>query len=206
MTRRPAFLWFSQIFENDWTDGLLLAVPYEGLAHWDSSDDRYDEIASQEENFVLVKLGPTAGLFIGEDDGVHEAHWMRLSADEPLMLVVWSAWNNAFRSDLSDKQFARAWREQRDPRQQWLQEALRTHLDWHPHTITQSIPSGMLFLMHGNSKAWKAKLAKPDSLVKCGETVPVGLNPGNYRIQTTVINELPDGNRLCLVCRWIRVN
>jgi hypothetical protein len=208
MARPLRDVWFSPLFENTHNGGVLLTIPYDALADWDGTGEDYEEVIEEEFQFQFRPIGPTLGLFIGDFDGegIHEAHWMRFVGDAGVMLVVWSSWDDAARRSLPEdkKRVGRAWREALDPRQAWLAERLRrTDLVWEQYPNMQAIPSGILLLMHAEGVARKARLASPRHVAKCGQAVPIGLLPGEYRVETLVIDELPDGANLCAVCRWI---
>jgi hypothetical protein len=119
--------WYSQLFENASGGGVLLALPYEGLADWDGTGEEYDEVIVEEESFLLRPIGKTFGLFIGDVEGIHEAHWMRRAGQPGLLLVVWSQWHDPQRPTLPEdwNAVARAWRQHKDPRQAWLEQRLQ---------------------------------------------------------------------------------
>jgi hypothetical protein len=133
---------------------------------------------------------------------------MRFDDRPGVLLVVWGAWEDPRRPTLPEdlKAVARAWARRDDPRQRWLEQHLRqTGLGWQRHEQVQSLASGVLLLMHAEGLPLKARFAKPQAVAKCGQVVPVGVAPGDYRVQTAVINELPEGAHYCLVCRWVPV-
>src|SRR5262245_3599404 len=35
--------WYSQLFENSFDGGVLLALPYDALGHWDGTGDDYED-------------------------------------------------------------------------------------------------------------------------------------------------------------------
>lgn len=198
--------WYSQLFENSFGGGVLLALPYEGLASWDGTGDDYQEVIAEEETFLLRPVGRTLGLFVGDDEGVQEAHWMRLAGQPGIILVVWSQWHDPHRATLPEKwkEVARAWNRGRDPRQPWLEQQIpQANLRWTRQEPQMAIAGGVLLLMHGEGQAWKARLARPRSVARCGQFVPVGIAPGSYQVETTMIDELPEGRHLCFAARWI---
>jgi len=204
MTAKP---WYSQLFENGLNGGVLLAIAYESLASWGDEDD-YDEMIDEVDQFLLRELGPSHGLFVGDDDGVHEAHWLRLPGQQGATLVVWSAWHDPARPSLPEnaKEVAKAWERGQDPRQAWLEQQLqRTDLVWTRQEPAQHLASGVLLLMHAEGSPLKARFAKPRAIAKCGQCVPLGLPPGDYAIETTEICELPDGENFCLLARWVAI-
>jgi hypothetical protein len=200
--------WYSQLFENTYEGGVLLALPYEALPDWDGTGDVYEEVVEEIDQFLWRPVGPTAGLFVTDEDGVQEAHWMRFDDRPELDLVAWSAWKDPGRPTLPEdtNKVARAWERRKDPRQGWLERRLRQNdLAWQGHDWTLSLASGILLLLHAEGRTARARLAKPHALARCGEVVPAGVAPGDYRVETLVINELPEGAQFCLVCRWVPV-
>jgi hypothetical protein len=204
-------VWYSQLFDSG-GDGVMLVLPYEALAHWGGSDDEnYDAVIDQCSLFHFEPLGTTYGFFVGDFDGegVIQSHWMRLDDSPDLMLVAWSTWSDPDRPGVNEfaNRAARDWIRREDPRQQWLEKRLRQHdLEWQQHDQVQVVDSGILLLLHAEGPARKARFAKPDALAKCGQVVPAGLSPGRYFIETKEIEELPDGDHLCALCRWIPVD
>jgi hypothetical protein len=200
-----ANVWFSQLFENSYDGGVLVALPYEALADWPGAGDDYDEVVDEVGQFLCRPVGKSVGLFVSEDEGVHEAHWMRFDDESGVILVVWIAWDDPSRPTLPEdmKQVALAWQRGDDPRQTWIAERLRRDdLIWQQQELVQSIPGGVLLLLHAEDCPMKARFAKPRSVAKCGELVSFGISPGDYRL----ICELPNGAHMCLVCRWTAVN
>jgi hypothetical protein len=121
--------------------------------------------------------------------------------------VVWIAWDDPSRPSLPEdkKQIARAWNRREDPRQGWLEAQLRRgELNWDQHEA-MTVASGVLLLMRAEGNAAKSRFAKPRNIAQCGQTVPVGIAPGSYRVETTMINELPEGAHCCLIARWLPV-
>lgn len=197
--------WYSQLFENSSGGGVLLALPYERLSDWKGEGDDYDDLIEEVDQFLLHPLGTGSGLFVTDEDGVHEAHWMRFEQDPGVTLVIWSEWVDPARPTVPDDwtAVARAWSRGEDPRQAWLEEQLaRDGLDWERLDPPQEIRSGVLFLLHAEQRPLKARFAKPRAVASDGQCVPVGLAPGRYQIETLVLNELPEGGHFCLVCRW----
>jgi hypothetical protein len=195
--------WYSPLFENESGGGAMLALPYELLGDWKAEDD-YDEVIDDLDQFCVQPIGNGAGVFVSDDDGIHEAHWMRPS-DGLLYLVVWSAWDDPDRPSLPEnaKEVARRWARHEDPRQTWLEGKLAEgRLEWEVQETTQTLSSGVLFLLYGEDAASKARLARPRALAGTGQTIPVGLAPGKYQIETATVCELPDGDQFCLLCRW----
>ena len=196
---------FSQLFLNESGGGVLLALPYEGLPDWDGTGDDYAEVIAEEEPFLVRPVGPTFGLFVGDAEGIHEAHWMWLSGQPGVILVVWSAWHDPRRTTLPEnlEEVARAWEKGMDPRQAWLEEHIEDGgLTWTRHDELVPIASGVLVLLHGEEQAAMARLAKLRSIAKNGELVPADVAPGEYHVETAVIDELPDGRNLCFLARW----
>ncbi|CAN5125491.1 hypothetical protein BH10PLA2_BH10PLA2_15200 [soil metagenome] len=204
----PHVAWFSQLFENTSGGGVLLALPFECLADWDGTGDDYETVTQDIDQFLLHPLRHNFGLFINEDDGIHEAHWFRLPGREELYLAVWSAWPDPSRPTQPNdmKLLAKNWEQRKDPRQSWLPDQLsRTDHPWERLEPPLHVDSGVLLLLHGEGLPVKARFAKPRAIAQHGQVVPVGLAPGRYQIETVVLNELPDGEHLCLVCRWVAI-
>lgn len=203
-------VWYSQLFENTYNGGMLLVLPYEAVADWDGSGDDYEEVIAEEDQFLFRPLGATCGLFVGDMDGegIHEAHWLRLEDHSGPVLVVWSSWDDPNRKYSPEdlKQVGWAWEKRQDPRQSWLEQRLRQQdLVWQRHEPVMLVASGVLLLLHAEGITHKARLARPRTVACCGQIVPVGMTPGEYQIETVIIDELPDGAHLCAVCRWVRV-
>ena len=199
--------WFGQLFYLSAGGGMLLAISYDDLGDWNVAEDDYEDLASEvEENFLLRPVGRGHGLVLGEDDGLNEAHWMRLAGQPGVTLVAWSAWADAARRTLPDdlKQLAKTWDRGDDPRQRWLVEKLSgSDLKWERLEPSQSLASGVLILSLAEGRPAKARLAKPRTVADVKQVIPVGLTPGRYHIETTVINELPEGEHLVLLARWV---
>jgi hypothetical protein len=60
-----------------------------------------------------------------------------------------------------------------------------------------------MLLVHAEPPPLRARLARPRSRATPGQFVPVGVAPGDYRIETAVVNELPEGRHLCFLARWV---
>lgn len=73
--------------------------------------------------------------------------------------------------------------------------AAAADLPWQPHEQRQSVSSGVLLLLHAEGLPRKARFAKPRAVAKCGQAVPVGVAPGEYRLETLTIDEQPEGSR-----------
>jgi hypothetical protein len=67
------------------------------------------------------------------------------------------------------------------------------------------LASGVLLLVHGEGSALQARLAKPRSIAHSGQVVPAGIAPGNYQVETAIVNELPHGRHLCVLAKWVPV-
>jgi hypothetical protein len=198
-------VWYSPLFENESGGGLLLALPYESLGDWRGGED-YEELIDEIEQFLCHPLGSGTGVFLTDDEGIHEAHWMRLEGRPGVLLVVWVAWDDPARPTFPPdwKQVARAWQQGEDPRQRWIEARLsQGDPDWERHEATVTLRDGVLLLMHGEESAGKARLARPRAIARCGQAVPVGLAPGNYHVETAVIDDLPQEAHYCLLCRWV---
>jgi hypothetical protein len=201
-------VWYSQLFDCDGA-GVMLALPYEALGAWAGADDQdYDEVLDQCVVVHFQPFGSTFGVFVGDFDGegVHESHWMRHGDPSCLHLVVWSSWSDPNRKYLPEdkKKIALTWKRRVDPCQHWLSERLRQPgLAWRRHDQVQTLPSGVLLLLHNQSPARKARFARPHAIATCGQVVPVGLAPGPYFVETLEIDELPERDHLCALCRWI---
>jgi hypothetical protein len=201
-------VWYSQLFDCDGA-GVMLALPAEAIGDWSGSDgDVYDDVIDRCVLFHMQRIGPTNGLFVGDFDGegVHESHWMRWGEPPSLYLVAWSSWTDPKRKLLPEdkSRVARAWRRGQDPRQAWLNTLLiRGDLPWRRSKQLQTIDSGVLMLLHAESPALAATLAQPHAVAQCGQVVPAGLLPGRYYLDTFEYNDLPEGDHLCAVCRWV---
>ena len=201
--------WFSQLFDNTGGGGVLAALPFEALGDWSGDGDEYDEV-TEGELFLLRPVGPTHGLFVGDmnGDGIMEAHWMRLDDEPGMTLVVWSAWPDPARPTYPEdlRKVARAWSRREDPRQPWLEATLRrSDLAWKPLAGVMAVAGGVLLLLHAEGPALKKRFAKPRAVAGDTHTVPAGVAPGAYLIETLEICELPEGDHFCVACRWVPV-
>ena len=79
----------------------------------------------------------------------------------------------------------------------------RGDLGWRQLDPVQTVASGVLLLLHAEGRALRARLANPNGIAKCGQAVPVGVTPGDYRVETVLIDELPNGTTCCVLCRWV---
>jgi hypothetical protein len=203
----PRRAWYSQLFDNDGGGGVFLALPYDGFADWRAGDD-YEEAIEVPDECHFRPVGPTHGLIVGDldGDGVHEVHWMRFEGQPGVTLVVWSSWDDPARPTIPEdmKKVGRAWERREDPRQAWLEERLaRDGLGWQRLAQAQAVASGVLLLMHAEWPASKTRLARPGAIAKCGQAVPVGVAPGAYWVETVIVNEMPEGEHLCALYRWV---
>ncbi len=80
--------WYSQLFENESGGGVLLALPYEGLADWVGAGDDYEDVTADADTSLVRPIGKTFGLFVGDAEGIHEAHWVRTPDQTGVTLVV----------------------------------------------------------------------------------------------------------------------
>lgn len=201
--------WYSPLFYLSSGGGMLLALPYECLGDWNVSEDDYEELADEVEgNFLLRPAGKGQGLLVNEDEGLNEAHWMRLPGQTGVTLVAWSEWADPSRPNLPEdlKLLARTWERGNDPRQRWLVERLsRGDSNWERLAQPQDLASGVLVLSCAEGRPAKSRLAKPRTVADASQLIPVGLSPGQYQIETTVIDELPEGEHLVLLARWVPV-
>jgi hypothetical protein len=203
----PGATLFSPLFVND-GGGVLLALPYEAIGGWNAGRD-YDPLLDRCEDLVQVEsIGDLTGVVVNDLDGagILEAHWTRVAGQPGILLVVWGEWADPARKHGPEnmKQVARAWQEGRDPRQPWLERLLRDDArSWQTLERTQSVPGGVLLLAHPEWPTSGARLAHPQRFAKCGQAVPVGLAPGEYRLETLFINEGCEGDHLCVLVRWV---
>jgi len=201
--------WYSQLFENESGGGVLLALPYEAIGSWAGGGEKYDSVVDEIDQFLCRPLGRSVGLFVTDETGVNEAHWMRFKDRPGVMLVVWVEWADPSRSSLPEdmKRVADVWASGEDPRQPWLENRLRSDdIDWDLEEPIMSLASGVLLFGHAERRPLKARFAKPNAVATSDHLVPVGVTPGKYVMETTFINELPDGAHCCLVCRWTPVD
>lgn len=205
-----AAAWYSQLFYVSSGGGMLLVLAYDDLGDWNVVGEAYEDLATEvEEQFLLHPVGRGHGLVLGEDDGLNEAHWLRLAGQTGVTLVAWSAWADPAQPNVTEdlKQLARRWNRGEDPRQRWLEERLsRNDLKWQRLEPPQHIASGVLLLAYAEGRLTRSRLARPRAVAEVGQVVPVGLAPGHYHIETSVINELPDGEHLVLLARWVPVD
>jgi hypothetical protein len=205
-------VWYSPLFDNTSDGGVLAVMPYEAIGDWkgaDDEDETYEEITDEIDQVLIHPLRQNVGLFLSDDDGFHEAYWMRIPNRPGITLAVWIEWNDPHRPSMPEdtKQVAQAWQKREDPRQAWLEKRLsQDDIKWERHDSLQSVESGVLLFFHAEENPLKLRVAKPRGVAKCGQYVPVGIPPGKYRIETTFINELPDGTNCCLVARWLPVD
>lgn len=60
----------------------------------------------------------------------------------------------------------------------------------------------MLVLLHAEGPASAARVAPPGRTAVCGECPSVGLTPGTHAVETTEIDELPNGAHCVELCRF----
>jgi hypothetical protein len=198
--------WFSPLLYIDHGGGAMLMLPYESCANWRGSGDDYEDMIDSCDGFMSVVIKPEVGLLITSDEGINEAHWMRVAGDAGLTAVVWIEWNDPARPSMPEdvKAVAQRWEKRLDPRQAWLESKLSDGtVAWERHGGALKTDSGVLMLMHAEGRAAKAKLAKPRAVAGCGQFLPAAVAPGSYFIETATVNELPDGANLCLLARLV---
>jgi hypothetical protein len=205
----PAIAWYGPLFYLGSGGGLLLALRYDDLGDWNVTEDDYDDLAEEVEgNFLLRPAGRGHALVLGEDDGLNEAHWMRLAGQVGVTLVAWSEWADPMSSGLPQdlKQLARRWDRGEDPRQPWLVEQMsRGDLAWERLGPPQDLDSGVLCLSYAEGRPSRSRLARPRAVADAGQIIPVGVAPGRYQIETAVVDELPEGEHYVLLARWVPV-
>lgn len=198
--------WFGPLFSLEAGGGMLLALSYDDVGDWNMTGEDYEELAAEvEENFLVCRVGRGHGLVLGEDDGLNEAHWMRLVGQDGVTLVAWSSWADPTRRDLPEdvKELARTWERGDDPRQRWLVERMSSDaIEWQRQEPPQNVCSGVLVMGFAEGRLVKSRLARPRTVADAGQVIPVGMRPGWYHLETAVINELPEGEHLVLLARW----
>lgn len=184
-------MWRSQTFENTYQGGYLLVVPYEALPYWVGKGQIYRDLCELSPGPIeYLPIGSGYGVFVAgpEGDIIHEAWWRRDGAGGSVVLAAWNEWG------LED-------------RDEWLTAQLgREDLNWARHPEPFVVESGVLVLLHAEGAAIEAKIAPADRTAVCGECVPVGLAAGTYAVETTEIEERPDGDNCVELCRFVLVS
>jgi hypothetical protein len=66
------------------------------------------------------------------------------------------------------------------------------------------VASGVLLLQHAAGPAADVRLPPTDQAAVIGQTVPVGVAPGQYVLESLALDEEAGGERYCgVMCRWV---
>jgi hypothetical protein len=69
-----------------------------------------------------------------------------------------------------------------------------------------SIPSGVLFVLHAAGYGPQVNLAAAEGRACIGQTVPVGIGPGRFAVESGVVKEdCGEESYQCFLCRWLPV-
>jgi hypothetical protein len=198
--------WFGQLYLNESGGGFLYALPLEAAQDWKAGEDEYEQLCEADSTFQLRDVRASRGLFVGDDEGIHEAHFFRAPGHPELMLAVWAEWVDPKQATLplDEKQLAKSWAIGHDPRQAWLTvQATNASHSWE-RLGWVAIPSGVVLLGHAEYAPVKSKLGNPTRIAKGPQMVLAGLAPGEYAVETLTLCELPEGENLCFLARWIQ--
>jgi hypothetical protein len=182
-------MWRSQTLANDYQGGYLVVLPGEAFQDWAGRTKAYAELCEMSAGPVdYLTVGSRFAVLVAapEGDVIDEAWWRRDYPGAPLMLAAWSNWG------LED-------------RDQWLTERLEEgDLEWERHAEPLVVESGRLVLFHGEDPASKVTEAPTNRNAVCGESVPVEVDPGTYRVETAAeIQEWPEGSSWIVLCRFV---
>jgi hypothetical protein len=175
--------WWSQTFAND--GGPLIALPYELVGYWPGIRSDYDRACDARRPFDFFSTGPGLVVVAGSTDTMlYEANWLRVDGHPGIMLVGWD-------SGAADER-------------EWLLTQLTgPGATWHRHRPRMEVASGVLLLQHAAGPAANVQLAPADQNAGIGQTVPVGVAPGRYALESLAFDEETGERYCCVVCRWV---
>jgi hypothetical protein len=166
----------------------LLVVPAELLPAWAGKGPVYEQLCEVSPGPIdYLPIGTGFGVLVAgpEGDIVHEAWFVRESPEQPMILAAWNEWGTVDRD---------AW---------LIAQAGRADLAWTRHEQALVVESGMLVLVHAEDPGPRARLAPPNRSAVCGECVQVGIAAGTYAVETTEIEERPDGAHCIELVRFV---
>ena len=176
--------WRSQTFAND--GGPLIAITHELVGHWPGTRNDYDRACDARCPFDFFPAGP--GFVVvanGPQTMLYTAYWLRLPGQPGITLVGWD--------------YGPA-----DAEHRLLSRLAQPGIDWHRHRQQMTIMTGVLLLQHAAGNAADVGFAPADQLACIGHVVPVGIEPGQYTLETVTLEEgAGDEQYCCVLCRWI---
>jgi hypothetical protein len=179
-------VWWSQPFVND--GGPLIVLPLELLGAWGQSADDYAAACDAHHPVGYLPVGQGFGVVVSGLEGmVYSARWLRLARRPGVMLVGWGYGPE-------------------DGEERLLRRLRAAEPSWLRHRRRQSVPSGVLFLLHAAGYGPQVRLPAGEGRACIGQTVPVGVGSGRFAVEAAVVEE--DGgpeSYQCVLCRWVPV-